>query len=159
MEETVFQELKNRFLTPWKRAPFLIYFICIIVLFGGCGIWTPLLGHEVGLVGRIAENIMTYSIVLAIPACISIIQTISKTKNQTSILYLTISLLLILVGTGIAFILVPTKISIIIACIGLILSWIFWIIANSDNEFFIEKPFEQEVNTNAKKLSKLLPQD
>ena len=145
MEENIFIELFNRLITPWKKVGFTLYFLLVVILFGGIGVIMSLIfdnsSNEVGFI----SNLMTYSIALSIPACITILlQYLPRATNKVSLVLLSISLLIIQVIVIFIFYFVGNK-QLLVAILSTILSWIFWVIANSDNEYLDDKIYSQTI--------------
>ena len=152
--DSFFQEMWKRFRAPWGITSFTLYFIFVIVIFGGVGIWLSLY-QENGIQMRlVADNMMTYSIALSIPACITIIlQYFPKAKNKVSLIVSILSLLLIDVAV-IGFFLFFNSWKFIIAVISIVLAWFFWIIANSDNKYLDDKSYNQTIEEDLLKHGK-----
>ena len=102
----------------------------------------------------VADNMMTYSIALSIPACITIIlQYFPKVKNKVSLIVSILSLLLIDVAV-IGFFLFFNSWKFIIAVISIVLAWFFWVIANSDNKYLDDKSYNQTIEEDLLKHGK-----
>ena len=104
---------------------------------------------------HVADNMMTYSIALSIPACITIIlQYFPKAENQVSLIISIISLLLIEVVVIVLFVVINSDWKFHIAVLGIVLSWIFWTIANSDNKYLDDKSYRQTIKDDLEKHGK-----
>lgn len=150
-----FKELWERLKYPWKITSFVLYFIFVIIVFGGVGIWLSFFQKSSILLYHVADNMMTYSIALSIPACITIIlQYFPKAENQVSLIISIISLLLIEVGVIVLFATINSDWKFYIAALGIVLSWIFWTIANSDNKYLDDKSYRQTIKDDLEKHGK-----
>lgn len=150
-----FKELWERLKYPWKITSFVLYFIFVIIIFGGVGIWLPFFQKSSILLYHVADNMMTYSIALSIPACITIIlQYFPKAENQVSLIISIISLLLIEVVVIVLFVVINSDWKFHIAVLGIVLSWIFWTIANSDNKYLDDKSYRQTIKDDLEKHGK-----
>ena len=149
-DESFFQELLERFKAPWHTTSFVLYFIFVIVIFGGVGIWLSFNQNNGIQIKLIADNMMTYSIALSIPACIAIIlQYFPKANNKVSLIISTLSLLLIEVAVIFSFVFIDAG-KIFIAAFGILLSWFFWVIANSDNKYLNDKSYNETIENDLK---------
>lgn len=154
-EVSFFKELWERFKYPWNITSFVLYFLFVIIVFGGVGIWLSIFQEGHTQLDFVADNMMTYSIALSIPACITIIlQYFPKAENQVSLIICIISLLLIEVVVIVLFVVLNTNCKFYIAILGLLLSWIFWTIANSDNKYLDDKSYRQTIKDDLKKHGK-----
>lgn len=147
-----FKEIWTRFCTPWSLSSFRLYFFLVIVLFGGTGIWISI--FQGGSITPVADNMMTYAITLAVPACISIILGyLPQAEHQVSLTIWVISLLIIEVVLIGLFLSAHKHIiwRLIIAILGIILSWFFWIIANSDNKYLDDNSYIQTIKKGTEK--------
>lgn len=135
----IFKELKERFLKPWKVS-FLLYFVFIIVLFGGMGVIVTLFKAREGRNwDGIPLSIMTYSLALLVPACITLLlQYLPLAKNKVSLVIL--SIVILVVTSLMAF-----YNSLVMAIICMLLAWFFWIIANSDNEYLDDDAYDRSI--------------
>ena len=144
MEESaqgnIFTELLNRFVKPWRKWSFVLYFVLIILLFGGMGVIVSIVdGIKSKTIEGIVSNIMTYSLALLVPACITIIlQLFISAKNKVSLVIISF------VGVSIISLVAWThNIYVAVGCI--VLAWFFWVVANSDNVFLDDKAFEEKI--------------
>lgn len=146
LEIDFFTECWVRFKKPWCNS-FSAYFIFIIVLFSAGGVFFALFSStETNIkIYSIASNMSTYFIALIIPAVIDIFLSFGKLRNKVSFI---IYMIVILVLCGILlwlsntvnnyFVLIP-------AIIGILLSWFFWVIANSDNDNLSDYSYDQKI--------------
>lgn len=123
----IFTELKERIIKPWTTS-FTLYFILIIVIFGGMGVIAT-------IIESISNNdwngfpltLMTYSLAILVPAGITIIlRYFLQAKNKVSLV------LVCIFGLVVTALCAYVK-SIICASLFVILAWLFWVIANADN--------------------------
>lgn len=151
MEENIFCELLDRLRKPWKKTSFTLYFIFVVIIFGGIGVLMSLFLNKTTSNSEWVSNLMTYSITLSIPACITIIlQYVPKANNKVSLVLLCISLLIIQIIVICIFYFLSNG-ALLIAIGSTILSWIFWVIANSDNEYLDDKTYSQIIKDDIKK--------
>lgn len=135
----IFKELKEKFMKPWKVS-FVLYFVFIIILFGGMGVIVALVNaFKSGKWDGIPLSLMTYSLALLVPACITILlQYLPLAKNKVSLVILSIAILV--VTSLMAFFN-----SFVIAIICIFLAWFFWIIANSENEYLDDDAYDKSI--------------
>lgn len=151
MEENIFAELRFRLISPWKKLGFTLYFLLVVILFGGIGVIMSFFFDDNFNGTGYISNLMTYSIALSIPACITIlIQYYPKAINKLSLVILCISLLIIQVIVIFIFYFVDNG-QLPVAILSTILSWIFWVIANSDNEYLDDKTYSQTIKDDIEK--------
>lgn len=146
LEIDFFAECWERFKKPWCNS-FTAYFVFIIVFFSAGGIifslFSSLEAEE--KISSIASNMSTYFIAIIIPAVINIFLSFFKLRNKVSFI---IYMIVILVLSGILlwlsntlnmnFVLIP-------AIVGILLSWFFWVIANSDNDNLSDYSFDKKI--------------
>ena len=153
MDNTSFlKEIWSRFKTPWSVSSFRLYFLFVIVVFGGTGIWISI--FQGGSINLIADNMMTYAIALAVPASISILLWyFPKANHQVSLIVCLISsLILEVVLIGLFLFAQGYDVwRFIIATTVIVLSWFFWIIANSDNKYLDDNSYSQTIQKELEK--------
>ena len=140
----IWTELLNRFRKPWCSS-FTSHFVIMVVLVGGMGIILSIFNFFLRGTSwwSIVENIVSYSLALAIPSSIPILQSTHKTNKKVSLIEITIGFCII----------VPIAISIIsylfqlwappIIC--MLLSWCIWVIANCDNRDLNDQSFDEKI--------------
>ena len=93
MEEdfkTIFHELAYKFKKPWTELSFVLYFIIVIVVFGGLGVilfffQEPIDQSNTNLCT--SQNLLTYSIALLVPAFVSMLaEYLPKSKKKFSLI-------------------------------------------------------------------------
>ena len=58
MDENIYSELYHRFKKPWCNS-FTLYFLFVVIVLGGTGIWLPLFKTEPFSMEEFAINIIT----------------------------------------------------------------------------------------------------
>lgn len=167
MMKSVLLEIWSALKKPWKEFSFLLYFVFMVVGFGGIGIFMSIyqyyyyiqLGDEVFPVlhsitkSAIAQSIMTYAIAILIPAALSIflhlIAPKAKYKISHSIITITILLIIILL---VCFTYVNGNMW--VACFSALVAWLFWIIANSENDSLKDGSYNAMIKKEVKKHGK-----
>ncbi len=140
MKHNIYSELKGRFLRPWSTHSFILYFLIIIILFGGMGVIVSICNAiNTDNWESVSLNLMTYSLALLVPSCISILlQYLPVAKNKVSLVILIIGILVI--TSLIAF-----AGNLIIAIICMFFAWFFWVIANSDNTYLDDNAYDNSI--------------
>lgn len=142
--KNILRKLLAKLKSPWSIS-FFLYFVFFVVLIGGLGVifsfFQGLYNHSFNS-WNIIENIITYSITLAFPAAIPLLQSIFKTENKVSLIILILSSLLLIIGLSIISYIFKIAIP---ALICLVISWIIWIIANSENKSLQDKSFNETI--------------
>jgi len=145
MNDNIFKELYDRLIKPWKKIGFTLYFLLVVVIFGGIGVIMSFFFAGNTNDSGFVSNLMTYSIALSIPACITILlQYFPRATNKVSLVLLSISLLIIQVIVIFIFYFIDYG-QLLVAILSTILSWIFWVIANSDNAYLDDKTYSQTI--------------
>ena len=143
-EMNICKELWYRLRKPWCMS-FTLHFVLMVVVIGGLGIILSVFNYFMGDSSSwsITENIISYSLALAIPSTIPILQSTNRTNKKVSLIEVTIFF----------FILIPLALSIIsyifksyilpIVCMAI--SWCVWVIANYENEDLNDSSFEEKI--------------
>lgn len=157
----IFKEIGDALTKPWRDFSFVLYFLFMIVGFGGIGIHLSIYQYKNFSVdasniqdlykNAIAQNMMTYSVAILIPAALSIllhviIPSSSKHIISHSIITLSLSILNIILICFTFF-----DGNMLIAIISTILSWAFWVIANSKNKSLKDDEYSLEIKNSADK--------
>lgn len=142
--KSVLLEIWSAFKKPWKEPSFILYFIFMVLGFGGIGIfmsiyqyryYAPQGDEALHLMTKsaIAQSIMTYAIAILIPAALSIFLHLiaPKAKHKISHSIITITILLIVILL-VCFTYIDGNMW--VASFSALVAWLFWIVANSDNE-------------------------
>ncbi len=150
MEPNIFQEYKQRLLAPWRIA-FVLYLLFVIIAFGGSGVLYALCSNieNPTKIGFVASNLSTYSIALLVPAVITLMLSLNKTKNKVSSVIISV-VILILNAFLLHFSNAHQQYSIWTAIISVLFAWIFWIIANYDNAYLDDAAFERVIKNDMK---------
>lgn len=151
MEENIFHEYKQRLKAPWCVA-FFLYLVFIIIGFGGSGVLYSIFCdvETPTKLGYIASNLSTYSIALLVPAVITIMLSFEKTKYKVSSAIILV-VVLILNGFLLHFSNTHQLYSIWTAIVTVLFAWLFWIIANHDNEYLNDASFEKLIKRDIEK--------
>ncbi len=141
MEENLLRELFNRLTKPWTKSGFGIYFAVVIILFGGIGIWLSIYRGGDNVWSNVSDNMFTYSIALFVPAFISIVlPPMINFKHKLSwvvmiFLMLFVEIILVIWSERMKDCIIP-------AVISTLFSWMFWVIANSENASLWDKSYD-----------------
>lgn len=162
--QSVIKEFWGAFIKPWKEPSFTLYFIFMVVGFGGIGIFLSIYQHwyynqqinecsnavDKITESAIAQSIMTYAIAILVPAALSIFLhlIIPKAKYKISHSIITITTLLVVILL-VCFTFI--KGSMYIAGIATIIAWIFWIVANSENDSLKDGSYNSMIKKEVKK--------
>lgn len=149
-KSNIFQELWYRLKKPWTIS-FTLYFLFVIIIFGGLGVILSLIYCTDNLKLNISSNLMTYSIALLVPACITILlQFFPKAQNRVSLVILSVAVLVIE-----GFIIHWSYSGAIIASIlSTILAWVFWVIANADEIYLNDQSYDYKIKEDIKEHAK-----
>jgi hypothetical protein len=149
-KSNIFQELWHRLKMPWTIS-FSLYFIFVIIIFGGLGVILSFLYCTSNIKLSISSNLMTYSIALLVPACITILlRFFPKANNKVSLVILSVAVLVIE-----GFIIHWSYSGAIIASIiSTILAWVFWIIANADEIYLNDQSYDYKIKEDIKEHAK-----
>lgn len=153
---SIFSEWLEQFLSPWKHLSFVGFFFGFVILIGCVGIYPPIYRsfmEENYSSWSIIENVLTYSIALIMPACVTLIlNSFSRTEQKVSLIVYTILLFIVL---PLALCLVSyLSHNAIPAIICFVLSLIVWILANHDNSGLLDASYEKNIKENVENNSK-----
>ena len=145
VEMNFFQEMWFKLTIPWKFIAFNSYFIWIILLFGGFGIFTTIYMECTSSCAqyyKIAQSMATFFIAIIAASLVDI--NLSYTvKNVPSLMINTIAL----VGVAFTLALITFKIqdnrAFLPASIGYLISLLVWVLANAENEKLRDKTFQK----------------
>lgn len=73
MKDNLWRELFNRLTRPWSKSGFGLYFVVVIILFGGIGIWLSIFRGGDDVMSNVSDNMFTYSIALFVPAFVGVL--------------------------------------------------------------------------------------
>ena len=149
MDENIYSELYHRFKKPWCNS-FVLYFLFVVIVLGGTGIWLPLFKTEPFSIEEFAINIIAYSCALIVPAAVNIFITLKDYKNIVSLIIITLVLFALIIFCVGYSVFKDTLWTSIICCV---LSLILWVIANSDNEQLRDDSFRQSVKDKSEKIA------
>lgn len=141
MDDNLLRELIQRLTKPWGKSGFGLYFAVVIILFGGIGIWLSIYRGGENILSNVSDNMFTYSIALFVPAFINIVLPPMLTfKHRLSwivliFLMLFIEIILVIWSEQVKDCIFP-------AIISTLLSWIFWVIANSENRSLLDDSYD-----------------
>ena len=144
-------EFYHRFKRPWCFS-FSWHFIAYILVIGGAGIILSLVNHYWIKLSSwpIIDNIITYSLALAIPSTTAILQSFNETNKKVSLIEVTNTLFIVLpLVLAIITYLSKSKLwAITCASLCLALAWIAWVLANYDNDKLNDKSFDKNLREN-----------
>lgn len=141
MKDNLWRELFNRLTRPWSKSGFGLYFVVVIILFGGIGIWLSIFRGGDDVMSNVSDNMFTYSIALFVPAFISIVlPPMLDFKHKLSwvvmiFLMLFIEVVLVIWSENVKGCLFP-------AIISTLFSWVFWVIANCENPSLWDRSYD-----------------
>ena len=158
MEEnfkTVFHELMYKFKKPWTELSFILYFILIIVLFGGLGVILFFFQEPIDKSNTYlctSQNLLTYSIALLVPAFVSMLaQGLPNSKKKLSLIIISVTVLVI---EGFVVCWCYFSGALLASIISTLLAWFFWVVVNYDNIYLKDETYDNSVRKGASKLSK-----
>lgn len=144
MNENLLQELLSRLTKPWRKSGFGLYFVVVVILFGGIGIWLSIFRGGENVLSNVSDNMFTYSIALFVPAFISIVlPPMLNMKHKLSwvvmiFLMLFIEIVLVVWSERMKDCILP-------AIISTLFSWVFWVIANCENPSLWDKSYDKTI--------------
>lgn len=149
ISESIFGELWERFKKPWCTS-FTIHFLFYTVFIGGLGVFASLFQfiNNKGDLWSITENMITYSLALAIPTIVPILLSFNDTKNKSSLAQVS-PIVCIVLPILLTFISYYYKIS-WPAFICIVISWIVWVISQYDNRCLNDKTFGEDIEANSR---------
>ena len=146
MNENLFHELIRRLTKPWRKSGFGLYFAVVIILFGGIGIWLSVFRGGENVLSNVSDNMFTYSIALFVPAFISIVLPPMLTfKHRLS--WIVLIFLMLFVEIVLVIWSEQVKDCIVPAIISTLLSWMFWVIANSENNMLADESYDNIIKS------------
>ena len=164
---SISREIWHAFLRPWKAPSFILYFVFMVIGFGGIGVFLSIFQYfsfnerhrECAQIicqitrTAIAQNMMTYSIAILVPAALSLFLhlIIPKAKHKVSHSILTITILICVILV-VCFTFLNGNIW--VACGAVVISWIFWVISNSENESIKDDSYNTMIQNEVKKHGK-----
>lgn len=158
MEEnfkTVFHELMYKFKKPWTELSFILYFILVIVLFGGLGVILFFFQEPIDKSNTYlctSQNLLTYSIALLVPAFVSMLaQGLPNSKKKLSLIIISVTVLVI---EGFVVCWCYFSGALLASIISTLLAWFFWVVVNYDNIYLKDETYDNSVRKGASKLSK-----
>lgn len=147
--DSIFGWLWHKFKKPWCIS-FTINFLCYTIFIGGLGVFASVFQflNNKGEWWSITENVITYSLALAIPTIVPILLSFNDTKYKSSLTQIS-PIICIVLPILLTFFSYYYKIS-WPAFICLVISWIVWVISQSDNRNLNDKTFEEDIEANAR---------
>lgn len=140
----IFKDLYYKGIEPCKEPSFILYFIFMVIIFGGTGVLLSLWQwHNGEPLKYVAQNMMTYAIALSVPAALTIfLHIIPHSEYKVSHMILTVSLLILqIIAVCFSF----WDGHLIIAILSIVLSWIYWILANSNNGSLGDNSYNSQI--------------
>lgn len=149
MDGNILLELYSRFKTPWCTS-FVLYFVLVVVLFGGTGVWLPIMKDGSSGMQSLSMNLLTYSCAIIVPAWISVILSMLDYKNKVSlILFVVSSLIFVVFAVGEAV----YNDNLICSVICCVLALFFWVVANYNNTELSDDKFNESIKSKVESLS------
>ena len=153
MEEnfkTVFHELMYKFKKPWTELSFILYFILVIVLFGGLGVILFFFQEPIDKSNTYlctSQNLLTYSIALLVPAFVSMLaQGLPNSKKKLSLIIISVTVLVI---EGFVVCWCYFSGALLASIISTLLAWFFWVVVNYDNIYLKDETYDNSVRKGA----------
>lgn len=152
--KSIFHELAHKFKRPWTELSFVLYFLLVIVLFGGLGVilffFQPQSENNVYL--NTSQNLLTYSIALLVPAFVTMLaQYLPSSRKKLSLIIIIVSVLVI---EGFMVCWCYFSGALCAAIISTLLAWFFWVVVNCDNIYLKDETYDNNIREGASKLSK-----
>lgn len=161
------KEIWSALKRPWTETSFVFYFVFMVIGFGGIGVfmsifqynyYSPLFECSTDLhptikeifTSSIAQNMMTYATAILIPAALSLILhvIIPEAKYKVSHTILTIAILIVIILlVCFAYI----KGNMWVASIAIVVSWLFWVLANSNNDSLKDGSYNEMIKKEVKR--------
>lgn len=146
---SIMKDLYLKCLDPCKEPSFVLYFIFMVIIFGGIGVilslWQWVNGEPMKYV---SQNMMTYAIALSVPAALTIfLHIIPHSDYKVSHTILTVSILIIQI-VAVCFSFWDGHLWIAIICT--IISWLYWILANSNNASLGDTSYNTQIKKDLK---------
>ena len=140
----ILKDLYLKSIEPCKEPSFILYFIFMVVIFGGIGVFLSLWQYINGEpLKYVSQNMMTYAVALSVPAAFTIfLHVIPHSDYKVSHGIITLSILILQVIT-VCFSFWDGHF--IIAIISTIISWWYWILANSCNGSLGDKSYHSQI--------------
>ena len=153
--KTIFHELIFKFKKPWRELSFVLYFIVVIVLFGGLGVILFFFQEQIDESSTYlctSQNLLTYSIALLIPAFVSMLaQDLPHSKKKLSLIIISVAELVI---EGFMVCWCYFSGALLASIISTLLAWFFWIVVNCDNIYLKDETYDNGIRKGASELSK-----
>ena len=148
MQDSIFCELYER-IKHVAVFSFVLYFLVVVIVLGGAGVWIPVIQDCNFGMSSLSNNMMTYSCSLMAPSAISLLLSFLKYKHKVSlVLIVFLAALLVFLLVGYSFI-SANPLGLAIMCV--VLSLLFWILANYDNIELDDKKFNENIKKNVDK--------
>lgn len=152
MEEdfkTIFHELAYKFKKTWTELSFVLYFIIVIVVFGGLGVILFFFQEPIDQSNTNSQNLLTYSIALLVPAFVSMLaEYLPKSKKKFSLIIISVAVLVI---EGFMVCWCYFSGALLASIISTLLAWFFWIVVNCDNIYLKDETYDNSVREGASK--------
>lgn len=149
IKNSIFGEFWYRLKKPWCIS-FTMHFIFYIICIGGLGVLASIFQfvNGKGDIWSITENVITYSLALAIPSIVPILLSFNDTKNKSSLAQIT-PIVCVVLPILLTFFSYYYKVS-WPAVICIAVSWIVWVISQYDNRSLNDKTYGEDIEANAK---------
>lgn len=142
------QEIFFRLKAPWKQSAFKGVFSIVLIL-AGLGVFLPFLIKNNFNIPDVSISLGTYFIASIVSSSLDLSLSIKTINKASYVIYTTLALVISLVLFLLTIILNFNLLKLVFAIIGFMLSFIIWVIANSDKEIFDDikytKKLEQSI--------------
>lgn len=147
----IFHELYCLFRKPWTVA-FALYFGCVIVIINGIGVLCAFKYSKDNLISDLSQNLSIYSIALFAPSIIALILQLCQDQIYHKVSFAIISIFLIVLE----FYAIPNAYqgNLALAILCTIVAWIYWVIANRDNEYLSDESFDKLIKKGSNRHGK-----
>lgn len=149
--KSIINEWWEQFLSPWKHSSFKWYFWGFVVAIGCIGIYPSLYRFILGetTFQEVAENIITYSLALIMPACVPILLSYYKIKQKVSLIVCSL-ICFVFLPIALVFLTYFFQIPLLVFPL-LALAWFSWIVANHDNVDLIDETYNDKIKKETQK--------
>lgn len=140
----ILKDLYLKIIEPCKEPSFVLYFIFMVVIFGGIGVFLSLYQYfQEEPLKYVSQNMMTYAVALSVPAALTIfLHIIPHSDYKVSHIIMILSVLILQI-IAVCFSFWDDHIIVAIFCT--IISWIYWILANSCNSSLGDKSYHSQI--------------
>ncbi|NPA44855.1 MAG: hypothetical protein GXO49_04910 [Chlorobi bacterium] len=149
-KEEIFFRLKS----PWKQSAFNGVF-AIVVILAGFGVFFPFMIKNNFNIPDISISLGTYFIASIVSSSLDLGLSIKTINKASYIIYTILALVITLILFSLAITIRPNFWKLSIAVFGFVLSFMIWIIANSDKEIFDDLKYTKKLERSIKTTSEI----